>query len=219
MSFINKISAEKIKLTGNLTESIKPNLRFDDWIGRKKPNDNRTTKELLTNIDYFAENMPEVAKFKKELKSMNPKHLSLVSDICELTRYDLNNKNINIKEKAAKENPESLDFAQEVINHTDATGAKYFLSTCPGYFEHPEAAKHLSATKPLIKDIADSVFEGFPLLDYSKESLFVNTIKNFINPSVNPKNIETLQSLVKIVEKTGQEIEPIAFLKNNINLD
>ena len=99
MSFINKISAEKIKLTGNLTESIKPNLRFDDWIGRKKPNDNRTTKELLTNIDYFAENMPEVAKFKKELKSMNPKHLSLVSDICELTRYDLNNKNINIKEK------------------------------------------------------------------------------------------------------------------------
>ena len=37
---------------------------------KRKP-DSRTTKQLLENIDYFAEKFPEVAQFKKELKSIN----------------------------------------------------------------------------------------------------------------------------------------------------
>ncbi|MFQ8626581.1 MAG: hypothetical protein ACLSA2_09070 [Candidatus Gastranaerophilaceae bacterium] len=48
-----------------------------------RPADTRTTQQLLS-IDYFAQRNPEVAQFKKELKSMNPEHLGLVSDICEL---------------------------------------------------------------------------------------------------------------------------------------
>lgn len=63
-----------------------------------RPADTRTTEQLLINIDYFAQRNPEVAQFKKELKSMKPEHLGLVSDICELAnRREMLNTNIDIK--------------------------------------------------------------------------------------------------------------------------
>ena len=64
----------------------------------KREADTRTTEQLLENIDYYALRCPEVAQFKNELKSMNPKFMGLVSDICELANHnELLNASINIK--------------------------------------------------------------------------------------------------------------------------
>lgn len=224
MSLINKI----VGGGAQLAEKAKPSFRFGPWqqMGAvTRPADTRTTEQLLANIDYFAENLPEVALFKKELKGMNPQHLGLVSDICELgARMDMINTNINIRKPASngkslleflmeklpwasKENPEMIEFSKEVINHTDTTASKYFLGSFAEVFEHPEAAKHLKATKPLIKDIAEVTLSGGYTMDYSKEQKFVNALSSYINPSVNPEKIEVVNEAVRTVEKLPESVD------------
>ena len=93
MSFVNKISNALSK---------EPVFRFGGWQAmgaHTKAPDTRSTEQLLANIDYFAQRNPEVARFKEELKAMNPKHLGLVSDICELTnRTNMSNTNIKLND-------------------------------------------------------------------------------------------------------------------------
>jgi len=233
MAIINKI----------FDNVMKPVLRFDGWqtMGAyRRPADNRTTKQLLANIEYFAETNPEVAKFKKELKSMKPEHLGLVSDICELAeKKDMLSTNINIKEltyngkslftaiierlpKASKENPEALNFAQEVINQTDTTASKYFLAAFLELFKHPEASRHLAATKPFIKDIAEATLKGGYTMDFSKERKFVNAIDNFVNPDVKAENIEFLSQVSKAAQAAPLKtcyINPSEILNNKIPLE
>lgn len=205
-----------------------PVLRFaDSYIhagAHTKPADTRTTKQLLDNIEYYAQYFPEVKVFKKELKAMNPQHLGLVSDICELTRVDNYNgihidisKNIDIRKlmsngkslfasliellpKASKENPESLHFAQEVINQTDTIASKYFLASCPGYFTHPQAQKHLALTRPFIKGIAEATLTGKSRFNYADEEKFVGVIQQFVNPSVKLENLEMLSKISSVAD-------------------
>lgn len=235
MGIINKI----MSTGGHLAEQVKPSFRFGGFqqMGAvTREADTRTTEQLIANIDYFANKLPEVAQFKEELKGMNPKHLGLVSDICEMgSTMSMLPTNINIRKpasngksllqflmeklpKASKENPEMLNFTQEVINKTDTNASKYFLGSFAGVFEHPEASKHLAATKPFIKDIAESTLGGGYTMDYSKERNFVNVIGAFVNPSVNPENIETLQKVCEIADKQGKAVDAIGFIRNNVNL-
>lgn len=183
-----------------------------------KSPDTRTSEQLLANIDYFAERNPEVARFRKELKSMSPKHLSLVSDICELANQKLFLKTVDIKEntkdgkslfaflmeklpKASKENPEALDFAQEVLNQTGSNASKYFLKHFAGIFEHPEISKHLAATRPLVKNIAEAALEnGFYTMDYSKEQKFIDALGHFISPDADVKKIEMLPKIMEAAD-------------------
>lgn len=227
MSFMNTILGGA-KHAEPLAEKIKPAFRFGGWqqMGAfTREADTRTTEQLLANIDYFAEKMPEIVQFKKELKSMEPKYLGLISDICEFASHtEMLPTNINIRKpasngkslleflmeklpKASKENPEMLNFTQEVINNTDTTASKYFLGSFAGVFEHSEASRHLAATRPLVKDIAQSTLSGGYTMDYSKERNFVNALSTFINPSVNPEKIEVVNDALKMVEKLPDNID------------
>lgn len=224
MGTLNKI----IGKGAQITERLQPSLRFDAWqqmgaITREA--DTRTTKQLLANIDYFAQQLPEVAQFQKELKTMKPEHLGLVSDICELgNRTSMLPTSINIRKpasngkslleflmeklpKASKENPEMIEFSKEVINHTDTTAFKYFLGSFAGVFEHPEAGRHLAATRPLVKDIAESTLRGGYTMDYSKEQKFVNALNVFINPSVNPQKIEVVNEALRTADKLPAHVD------------
>ncbi len=224
MGIINKI----IGGGAQLTERLKPSFRFGAWeqMGAfTREADTRTTEQLLANIDYFAEKMPEVAQFRQELKAMNPKHLGLVSDICEMgNKTEMLNTNINIRKpasngksllaflmeklpKASKENPDMVEFAQEVINHTDITASKYFLGSFAPVFEHPEAGRHLAATRPLVKDIAESTLSGGYTMDYTKEQKFVNVLGSFINPSVNPEKIEVVNEALRAADKLPESMD------------
>ena len=200
-----------------------------------KPADTRTTEQLLANIDYFAQHNPEVAQFKNELKQMNPEHLGLVSDICELanrremlpTNIDIRNpkqvgKNIFAKwieklPKASKENPEALNFTQEVINQTDSTASKYFLASAVDLLDHPEVAKHLASTKPLVKEIAKAALKGGYTMDYSKEKNFVDAVGAFVNPASDARKIEMLTDVIKAANEAPIEnvyIDSIPFIQS-----
>ena len=224
MSFMNKI----VGSGAQFAEKVKPSFRFGAWqqMGAfTREADTRTTEQLLANIDYFADRLPEVAQFRKELKSMKPQHLGLVSDVCELgTRSEMLNTNIDMRKPAqngksllaflmeklpwaSKENPEMLNLAQEVINQTDTTASKYFLGTFAGVFEHPEAGRHLAATKPLVKDIAQATLNGGYTMDYSKEQKFVNVLGSYVNPAVNPEKIEIVNEALRTVEKLPDSVD------------
>lgn len=204
-------------------------------IGRiRRKCDERTTKQLLENIDYFAKKLPEVAQFKEELKTMDPKHLGLVSDICELaSNYEMINTAINIRKpasngkslfqvlleklpKASKENPASIELTQEIINNTDATAAKYSLAALHSLFECKEAAGHMKATVPFISDIADATLQGGYTMDFSKEKNFINGISNFVSPKVSLEKLKLLSEVCKIADSSNAicEIQAFPFLLN-----
>ncbi len=205
-----------------------------------RPTDTRTTEQLLANIDYFAQRNPEVAQFKHELMQMNPKHLGLVSDICELAnRREMLPTNIDIKDarqvgknifakwieklpKASKENPEALNFTQEVINQTDSTTSKFFLISAVDLLEHPEVSSHLRATKPFVKDIAEAALDGGYTMDYSKERDFVNTVDAFINPASDTRKIEMLPEVIKTADEASIDkvyIDAIPFIQSRTPIE
>lgn len=197
--------------------------------------DTRTTEQLLDNIDYFAKKCPEVAQFKDELKAMNPEHLGLVSDICELAnRTELLNTAINIKKpasngkslfqflmeklpKASKENPESLELSKAIIDNTDSIGAKYSLASLSQIYECKEASKHIKTAIPLVSEIAEATLKGGYTMDYSKEQNFVNGILSLISPKVVLEKLQILPEILKIAEnsKANCQIDAFPFLTNN----
>ena len=210
MSFLNSVGKE-----------LKPVLRFGGWqtVGAQtRPIDTRTTAQLLENIEYFAQKNSAIAKFKDELKSVNPKHLGLVSDICELGSHnELMSQGIDMNvlksndgksllafileklPKASKENPQAMEFTKEVIDHTDTTASKYFLADFGGILGYPQAAKHLEATKPLVKDIAEEALIGYKM-DFENERNFMTTIRSFVDPTAKPEKIAMVKEILKPVE-------------------
>ena len=210
-----------MSLLNSVGKELKPVLRFGGWqtIGAQtRPADTRTTAQLLENIEYFAQKNSAIAKFKDELKSVNPKHLGLVSDICELGSHkeqmsqgiDMNTLKSNdgkslfafILEKlpkASKENPQAMEFTKEVIDHADTTASKYFLADFGGILGCPQAAKHLEATKPLVKNIAEETLNGYKM-DFDNERNFMNTIRSFVDPTAKPEKIAMVKEVLKSVE-------------------
>lgn len=210
-----------MSLLNSVGKELKPVLRFGGWqtIGAQtRPADTRTTAQLLENIEYFAQKNSAIAKFKDELKSVNPKHLGLVSDICELGSHkeqmsqgiDMNTLKSNdgkslfafILEKlpkASKENPQAMEFTKEVIDHTDTTASKYFLADFGGILGCPQAAKHLEATKPLVKNIAEETLNGYKM-DFENERKFMTTIRSFVDPTAKPEKIAMVKEVLKSVE-------------------
>ena len=71
---------------------------------KRKP-DTRTISQLQENIDYFANKYSEVAKFKEELKAMNPKYLS-TDDVSE----DYKKKELAILVEQAKNDPKNASL-------------------------------------------------------------------------------------------------------------
>ena len=202
--------------------------------------DTRTAEQLLENIDYFAQKCPEVAQFRDELKAMEPKYLGLVSDICELANHNESlNTAINIRKpafngkslfqflleklpKASKENPASVLLSQEIINNTDAIAAKYALGELSPLYECKEAAQHIEATIPLVRDIAESTLHGGYMMDYSKEQSFVNGIKSLISPNVLSEKLQMLSKVIKIAEKSNAtlcQIDAFPFVTNNTSIN
>ena len=232
MSFVNKISNALSK---------EPVFRFGGWQAmgaHTKAPDTRSTEQLLANIDYFAQRNPEVARFKEELKAMNPKHLGLVSDICELSNgTEMINTNINLRDpkqvgknvfaawmeklpKASKENPEALEFTQEVINQTDNTASKYFLAAYNEILDHPEAAEHIKATKPLVKEIAQTALSGGYTMDFSKERNFINALSGYINRNSDVEKIKLMPELFKVADSIPDNgkifIDSFPFIQSKV---
>ena len=207
-----------IKLTNPIT-------RFDGWqsLGAvKRPVDTRTAEELKSSIELWAKSNPEVKEFLPHLKEMNPKHLGLVADTIELANKksmlpaDLNLKSMTSKGKsllgvlldifprASKQNPNAMDFAQEVINNTDSITSKYFLwQTTGGVLENKKAAEHFKAAKPLVELFAKETLNPPNPLSFENQGNFMFLIRNVINEDADPKKVSLIKEIFEKIDNKG----------------
>ena len=209
------------------------------------PTDTRTAAEIKTNLEVYAEKMPEVQKFIKELKQLSPQHMTLASDIIERSNEKLFlMTDINLKKQykgksplerlladvieADKTNPEALSFLHTVLNNTDSLGAKVALyEMSGGILKNKEVAKQFEASKDLIPMIGKQTLDGGYTGTFEKEKTFMDFIKVLINPHSQPEKIK----LFKEVQTTADSIEnikpiyidsfvqsdtPVSTIKNNL---
>ena len=114
--------------------------------------------------------------------------------------------------KAAKENPQTLDFAQEVINTTDSVTSKYFLCELLSVINKPEYGKYFEAVKPMIKDMAEQTLNGGYLGAYKKQQDFMTFIKLLVNPENNVEKVKLVQKLNNALNEIPSGIEHSVYL-------
>ena len=189
-----------------------------------RPADTRTPGQVLATMEDLAKRNPDIAEFMTELKKMNPEHQKLAADTMELARMhemlptniNMNKKNpqtgksilqavLDILPKASKENPAVIDFTKEVINNTDTTTAKYFLSSFPDNALKSEFAEHIKASIPMVKDIAEQTLKGGYTMDFSKQQDFMDFITTLINRESKPEKIALLPKLTKVADEIPGE--------------
>lgn len=207
-----------VKLTNPIT-------RFRDWniFGAvKRPADTRTVDELNQTIGLWAKTNPEVKEFLPHLKDINPKHLGLVADTIELSNRksmlptDINMKGmtgegksllgvlLGIFSRASKENPNALDFTQEVINNTDSITSKYFLwQTTGGVLENKKVAEHFKAAKPLVELFAKETLNPPNPISFENQGNFMFLIRNVINEYADPKKVSLVKEVFEKLNNKG----------------
>lgn len=229
-----------IKLTRPLT-------RFDGFqnLGAfKRPNDTRTVDELRATIELWAKASSEVKEFLPQLDKMNPKHLGLVADTIELAnRKALLPNDINLKSqtsagktllgvlldifpRASKNNPNSLDFAQEVINNTDAITSKFFLwQTTGGVLENTKVAEHFKVAKPLVEVFAKKSLEPPKIYTFENQEKFMTLVKSVIDEDADPKKVSLVKDIYDKMNENGflylwdfvSGKAPIAKIEDNLS--
>lgn len=190
-----------------------------------RPKDTRTPEQLCKFIDGIAEKHPQFKEFVNDLKTMNPKHLNLAADTMELATthslvqqglmsVDMSAKRslfggksliqtlLNAYPKASKENPQALEFMQEVINNTDRKTIEYVLYQITDVLDKPELGEHLKAVKPMVKNIAEkTIGTGFPRFDFQNQEKFMEFIRFMVDTSNNPQKINMLSKLTDVIDK------------------
>ena len=229
-----------IKLTYPLT-------RFNDWQAMgavKRAADTRTTEELTQTIKLWADHNQEAKEFLPHLKEMNPNHFWLVAYTIELAhRRSILPKNINmlgqtsagksllgvlldIFPRASKENPNALDFAQEVINNTDTLTSKYFLwQTTGGILENKSVSEHFKAAKPLVEAFAKETLEHPNPYSFAEQEGFMTLVKSVIEPAADPKKISIVKDALDAISNKAmlhvssfvESKAPVEKIKDNIS--
>lgn len=188
----------------------------------KRQADTRTAEELTESIKLWANQNPEVKAFLPHLKEMNQKHLGLVADTIELANHKALRYNdvnmlgktsagksllgvlLDIFPKASKENPNALDFAQEVINNTDAVTSKYFLwLTTGGVLHNKNVAEHFKAAKPLVEIFAKQTLNPPNPMTFDNQNNFMFLIKNVINESADVEKVKLVKDAFHAIDEKG----------------
>lgn len=204
-----------------INEPIK---RFGGWqlMGFvKRPADTRTKTELLDTINAWAKIDENVKAFLPRLKNVEDKHLGLVADVIELSNHSsFIPKDFDLKEQTclctsipklflnavsivSKENPNVLDFTQEVINNTDTITAKHFLMHVTGEILFNKAvSEHFKAAKALVEPFAKHLLANPSPFARSAEDQFIGLIKMVVNEDVDAKKVSALADAMK---KVGDE--------------
>ncbi len=213
----------------------------------RKP-DTRTVEEIQQTIDYYAQKIPEIQQFAKDIKKLDKKHMGTIADTLELSAHhemlpnfvNLAAKNQNgisyreaiVKDmiEASETNPEAMELADAIINNTDSTTAKYALGMMSGILKDRELAKQMKATAEIVPDIARETLSGGYTMDYSKQENFMNMIKTFVNRNAKPDKIVSLfKDLTKTVDSMSHNFiiqvneyvnssTPIQQVKDNIKI-
>ena len=206
----------------------------------KRDIDRRTYNILQDNIDYYADKIPEVKQFAKELKTLNPKDLGTICDTLELNSYHallteveanvdkaysktLREKLIPQMVKASKENPEGMDLIHAIINNTDSTTSKYALHVMSGGVLNDKSLAHqMAATTKVVPDIAKETLSGGYTMDLSKQESFMSFIKSMVNKDTKSDKITSLfKDVVPFTEKRPEtfEIDVLGYLTSKADVE
>ncbi len=187
-----------------------------------------TTQELVDSIRAYAKESPEIAEFAKHLDEMQPEHLGLAQDIIDLSNtHEMLMTNINLKDtlkngktvmgemlkmlpETSKKNPAALELSEEVINHSDATNAKYFLCSLFGH-DLPNMgslAEQMRATKEVVGTIAKDTLSGGYTGTFEKNKEFFEFIKNLCYNDSKPENVKMLKPIFDTIEKLCKNTQP-----------
>ena len=204
----------------------------------RKPRTN-STAELKSSINAFAVENPIIKNFLKDIENINPEHLGLAQDVIDLsyTRQMLNT-NINMLEnkkgnssileiilekfsKVSKNNPDAIELAQEVVNHSDIQNSKYFLAR---FFSFPiENYSHLApqmhAAKKIVPCIAKDTLSGGYTMDFSKNEEFFRFITSLLSRDAKPENIELIDKIMEFINKFSSKLKLTCDLSEIKNAD
>lgn len=191
----------------------------------RKPRTN-SSQELISSIKAYACENPVIKNFSDNIQNINTKHLGLAQDIIDLSNTRemlcthinmLDNKNGNnsilkmILEKfpvVSKNNPDAIELAQEVVNHSDIQNSKYFLTkffACPiENFTH--LAPQMKAVKKIVPHIAKDTLSGGYTMDFSKNEKFFQFLTSLISRDAKPENIELIDKIMEFVNKFSSKL-------------
>lgn len=197
-----------------------------------------TTQELVSSIRAYAKENPEIAEFAKQINEMKPEHLGLAQDVIDLAHtHEMINTNINLKQASrvpgktnfgvilnsiptiSRENPAALDLTQTVINNSDVTNAKFFLTKFFGYdlANAKVASEQMKAAEDVVPAIAKDTLEGGYTMDYSKNNEFFDFILTLCSSDSKPENIKMLKPIIDMLDKICKKTSPSCNL-NEIRL-
>ena len=198
--------------------------------------DKRTPQQLKDTIEAYSESIPEIKKFVQDIKELSPKHIGTIADTFELASHDIMlmtdvkmrpylPKLIDDMIYASKNNPEGMELADAVINHTDSLTSKYALcSMSSGVLKDREVARQMHETSQVIPDIAQETLGGGYLGDFSKQERFMDFVKSLVNPKTIPEKIKSLFGDIaafasKRPEEEVYEINIPKYVQSPVSLD
>lgn len=206
----------------------------------KRDIDKRTYGQMQDTIDAYAEQIPELKQFVKEIKTLNPKDLGTICDTLELSTrhsmltsveanvdktYDktLREKLLSQMVKASKENPAGMDLINAIINNTDSITSKYALHVMSGgVLNNKEVSRQMVATSKVVPEIAQETLKGGYTMDLSKQESFMSFIKAMVNKDAQPDMIKSLfKEVVPFTEKRPErfEIDVLGYLTSKADIE
>lgn len=233
MTFLNKLFFKS-----------RPTLRFSGETGLgacTRKADNRTFKQLATNIDYFSKKDGAIGWHSGDLKDMPVESLRFASDLCEMACHGhISPENRNLQERGlfgekvlhkiisilpqiSKENPAAIRFGQEVINNLKASSANHVLTSFAEIFNIKSASQHLDAVKGLVGHIAKDIFGGNSKAStFKQEENFVKVLKALLNPKADPKKIAILPKAMELAENTPLDkvyVNPVKLAHSKVSAE
>lgn len=163
------------------------------------------------------------------LKNSNPKYLSLILKIIQISITQLQGTDIIVPlnvllpqlNQASYYNHEALDFTTEVLEFVDILTAKYFLAhLSAGILQRDELKKQFKATIQFVKNIVASLPQSSEDLYRQKE--FMKAVKILINSKADPKRIEILPKLKYLADtnlNADYELNIIDIVYGNTSIE
>ena len=222
MSLLSKVSGEAVKLPNRFLQG-----GFQTMGAVTREPRANSVSELINSIKAYSKNNPEIAEFAKHLDEMNPKHLGLAHDVIDLAKTtQMLNTNINLLEvqkdgksimgrilsmlpETSKKNSGALELAETVINNSDATNSKYFLTRLFSY-DLPAMSglsEHMKAVKEAVPVIAKDTLSGGYTMDYSKNNEFFNFVQHLCSSDGKPENFKLLGKIFDIIENSSKKVQ------------
>lgn len=218
-----------------------PKFRFTEWepmsYPLKRSADTRTPKEVDETLEAFATYVPEVRKFLTELKNMNPLHKSLAADTVELSLkpaakyvdvdlkqpfgydgYSPLEKLMETLPEISANNPNAINFSNEVINNTDKLTSKFYLKEAANleFMEDTSVAENFKKAIPELRLISDIALTSGSSKNFNRQKNFMNLVLSMINSRTDVNKFPLIKKIFDTINNTGSKFYLDDFLMSDV---